>query len=142
MTAAAGPPPADRLPGGPVDLEALQLDPQVKQLAAAIVLIDVPSEGAMPPIKFEMPEPTRVAKQMHAKGVRWVDPTRPDPESRVTQIVELLGIYRANKRTPGPTRLSATVAEVLAGWSARDAYARIAGYQSWDEMESATTEQG
>lgn len=139
MSAPAAP---ARMPGGALDLDALALDPQVQQIAKVIEMVEAPSEGAMPPIRFEMPEPTRIAKRWHELGIRYHDPNVPDLSGRITEIVELLAIYRENKRTPGPSKLTATIAEILAGWSARDAYARTAGFQSWHEMEASTTEQG
>ncbi|MFC9786428.1 hypothetical protein [Rhodococcus sp. NPDC127528] len=140
MSAAPQPPAPDRMPGGAVDLAAMQLDPQVQQIAQVIRMIEAPSEGAMPPIRVEMPEPTRVAKTWHEKGLRFHDPARPDPIERITEIVALLDLYRANKRTPGPTKLTATVREILTGWSARDAHARVNGYESWEQMSTAATE--
>lgn len=132
----------DRMPGGTIDFAQQAPDPQVAQIAQVISFIEAPSEGAMPPIRVEMPEPTRVAKVWHGKGLRFQDPATPDPAGRITEIVELLGIYRESKRTPGPTRLTNTIRDVLDGWSARDAYARAAGHQSWHEMTNTATEEG
>ncbi|WP_280427205.1 hypothetical protein [Nocardia brasiliensis] len=67
-----------------------ELTPEVQLLASVLRVIEVPSRGAMPPIRFEFPEPTRVAESLYAKGVRVIDTNALDPAGRITEIVSAL----------------------------------------------------
>ncbi|WP_378743412.1 hypothetical protein [Nocardia brasiliensis] len=67
--------------------QAPQTSPEVQALADALRIIDVPSKNAMPPIRFEFPEPLRVAESLYGKGIRATDPNALDAASRVTEIL-------------------------------------------------------
>ncbi|WP_167768656.1 hypothetical protein [Nocardia sp. CS682] len=67
-----------------------EVTPEVQQLASVLRVIEVPSRGAMPPIRFEFPEPTRVAESLYARGVRVIDTNALDPAGRITEIVSAL----------------------------------------------------
>ncbi|WP_280442946.1 hypothetical protein [Nocardia brasiliensis] len=64
-----------------------QTAPEVQALADALRIIDVPSKNAMPPIRFEFPEPLRVAESLYGKGIRATDPNALDPAGRITEIL-------------------------------------------------------
>lgn len=68
-------------------IQVPQTTPEVQALADVLRIIDVPSKDAMPPIRFEFPEPLRVAESLYSKGIRVTDPNAIDPAGRVTEIL-------------------------------------------------------
>lgn len=68
-------------------IQAPDTSPEVQALADVLRIIDVPSKNAMPPIRFELPEPLRVAESLYGKGVRATDPNALDPAGRITEIL-------------------------------------------------------
>ncbi|WP_405168202.1 hypothetical protein OG203_25760 [Nocardia sp. NBC_01499] len=74
--------------------QAPQSTPEVQALADALRIIDVPSKNAMPPIRFEFPEPLRVAQSLYDKGIRATDPNGLDPTGRITEILAALAHER------------------------------------------------
>ncbi|MBF6063030.1 hypothetical protein IU500_12360 [Nocardia terpenica] len=95
-----------------------QTAPEVQALAEILRIIEVPSQGPMPPIRIEFPEPLRVAQSLHDKGIRHTDPNALDPADRITEIVSALA-------HDGFDSAREVVALILRGYAAADAIKQV-----------------